>query len=524
MMQLILKILALVIFTFVLVGSALGTEATDLDSILARHAEALGGRERLVSIKSISAQASIRINNIDGRQVSYHQFPLKFYVRYEMGPMSQTLGFDGLVGWQVDGNGIGRTQSAEERKSLVNEIYFQTYSYLLKTGMDGRIEYHGISQIEGEPFHQLQLFPDGGDSLFILISTKTDLVEYRMDAAGGINLVTKYSDFRDVDGLMVPFLSQTTATNAPMEVVARIESIEINPEIADSIFNMPGKSGDDFAWPDQADSIVIPFKYRDNHIYLPIRVNGQGEFEFLLDSGAGGIMISRRAAEQLGLDRLGDLPARGLGGYGTYGLTQIDSMNIASLSLYIKNIIIGDLDVGEGRSKWSLDGILGYDFFTRFPMMIDFDRNEITIFRSSLSGKRREGTKLEMEVYYQLPIVEARLDGYPLRVAIDLGSQTGIILQKSARAFEALAQKIDSASMMYSIGGVGGITQVRGGRLDSLWLGGLLIDSPMVLLSGDFESAPLPEYIEGLIGMEILKRFNLFIDYPAREIYLLRRD
>lgn len=519
-----LKISVMALFAALIVGSVYAGDEDDLDSILARHLEALGGRERLVSINSITATASLTVNDIAGKQISYQKFPSKYYIRFDQGQLSQTVGFDGLVGWLVDGNGIARTQTAEERKPLVNEVYFQSYSYLIKTGHSGRIEYHGISLFEEQPYYQLLLFPAGGDSLYLLINQETNLVEYRMESNFGTNLITRYSDYRNVDGLMVPFLSKTTATNVPLSTVGRIESIEINSDLDDSLFSMPGTVGNDFAFPGGADSIVIRFQLEGNHIYLPVKINGRDQFRFLLDSGAGGIVISQKAADQIGLQRLGDLPARGLGGFGSFGLTQIDSLNISTLSLYIKNVMISNLEVGRGANKWSIDGILGYDFFARFPIAINFDRGELTIYKPPKTRSGGDGHKIDVEIFSQLPIASVKLDRFPVRVAIDLGSQAALVIQPSARFHREISQIIDSASQLYSIGGVGGVSRLRGGRMSSLSLGDETIDSPLVLLSEDFSSAPLPTYIEGLIGMEILKRFNLYIDYPAREIYFLRRE
>jgi len=35
----------------------------------------------------------------------------------------------------------------------------------------------------------------------------------------------------------------------------------------------------------------------------------------------------------------------------------------------------------------------------------------------------------------------------------------------------------------------------------------------------DFSGLPLPDYIEGLLGLQILREFNLFIDYSIGKIY-----
>ena len=65
---------------------------------------------------------------------------------------------------------------------------------------------------------------------------------------------------------------------------------------------------------------------------------------------------------------------------------------------------------------------------------------------------------------------------------------------------------------------------VKAGRADSLKFDGIFIDRPEVNI------APRPEGFqevggqEGLLGMEILTRYNMFIDYPDKKIYFDERQ
>ncbi len=47
-----------------------------------------------------------------------------------------------------------------------------------------------------------------------------------------------YSDFREVDGLMLPFASSTTFNGEPM-LTGTVESTEVDVEVEDSEFEMP---------------------------------------------------------------------------------------------------------------------------------------------------------------------------------------------------------------------------------------------------------------------------------------------
>jgi hypothetical protein len=50
--------------------------------------------------------------------------------------------------------------------------------------------------------------------------------------------VQRYSDFREVDGLLLPFASVSTSNGEPMVEIS-VESLELDPEIAADTFALP---------------------------------------------------------------------------------------------------------------------------------------------------------------------------------------------------------------------------------------------------------------------------------------------
>src|SRR5215211_7797690 len=63
-------------------------------------------------------------------------------------------------------------------------------------------------------------------------------------------------------------------------------------------------------------SLSIPFELHNNHIYLKTRINTQGTYYFLFDSGAGasGSVIDKSVAETLKLPVKGNVNAGLIGG------------------------------------------------------------------------------------------------------------------------------------------------------------------------------------------------------------------
>jgi len=493
-----------------------------LRTILDKHIQAIGGREAVAGIKSMIAYAQLEYMGLYGSMISIISLPAGYYIEYDLGVMSLAMGFDGVTGWATDANGITRRSIEEEIRPLINELYFKTFSYALAGGMPGKAEYRRDTSIDGQDYHLLALFPDGGDSLAILINGVTGLVDYRLEVITGLASVTKYSDFHTIGGVKTPFAIDFATPGAPFKISARFDSAKVNRDIPDSLFRMPGARQEDFRFGNDADSVIIPFRPANDHLFVSATVNGKGPFDFLLDSGAGMSVLSSRLADSLRIAVKGNIPTRGVGGYGSIGFATIDSLALGDLTLQFSRVTILDFSSLDTNLGWPLGGILGYDFFARFKTTVDFDGRRLVLSRSDGKPCPIEAQSAPFDVFAQVPVMEVYVNGRPTRVMLDLGAQTGLVLRGHARALAGIEISRGEESRI-RISGVGGTRAMRQVTIDSLRIGNVTLREPTALVAEDFASMPFPEYIEGLLGVTILKRFNLVIDYAADRICLESR-
>ena len=118
-----------------LLGGSL--HATDLKTVLDKHLGALGNKDSLEALTSVAIYASITYMNLEGRMVSLIKFPSNYYERIILPVGTQEDGFDGSTAWSRDFNGLVRRQSADEEKPIIDNLYFQSYSYVLPGRMRG---------------------------------------------------------------------------------------------------------------------------------------------------------------------------------------------------------------------------------------------------------------------------------------------------------------------------------------------------------------------------------------------------
>jgi predicted aspartyl protease len=108
---------------------------------------------------------------------------------------------------------------------------------------------------------------------------------------------------------------------------------------------------------------------------LKVNINGHSS-SLMLDTGAGGILINRRAAEKAGISRLVDSKYNGIGdkgpvsGYTAYA----DSIKIGSLEF--QNCLI---EVSDRRSVADEDGLIGADVFQSYMVNLDFPARKMRL-------------------------------------------------------------------------------------------------------------------------------------------------
>ncbi|MGH7477327.1 MAG: retropepsin-like aspartic protease [Longimicrobiales bacterium] len=115
-------------------------------------------------------------------------------------------------------------------------------------------------------------------------------------------------------------------------------------------------------------------------IVVPVVLNGQGPYDFVLDTGATVTCVDLALAEELGLEEVRGMRGIGAGATGTgqMRLVTIDSVRVGGARA--EEVIACALDLAHVEAVgMDVDGLIGLNFLRPFRLALDFDRQVLRL-------------------------------------------------------------------------------------------------------------------------------------------------
>jgi hypothetical protein len=128
--------------------------------------------------------------------------------------------------------------------------------------------------------------------------------------------------------------------------------------------------------------VAVPFELLlTKHMLVKIKINGKGPYRVVFDTGAAVSLLSTKAAKDAGM-MAADAPQPLLNLFGPAEPTKIKSLELGSLKAQNVPIIILDHPTIQAMSQvpgfGPVEGILGFPFFARYTMTLDYQAKELT--------------------------------------------------------------------------------------------------------------------------------------------------
>ncbi|MBU2915437.1 aspartyl protease family protein [Reichenbachiella agariperforans] len=265
----------------------------------------------------------------------------------------------------------------------------------------------------------------------------------------------------------------------------------------------------------------IPFELFGDHIIIQLNVDGSEPLDFIFDSGDGLTVIDQDVAEALGLEKhdatINNGTVRG-------SLIKHNTLAIGDFLLE-KNIKVyaTDLDHLEISLGRDFDGIIGYDLMMHHAVRIDYENKIFEVYNHGEHPK--VGKAIPFKLHAGIPTVEGNVilnngETHPGSFFVMTGAGTTMDFNSPYALQYDVAHKTGDhySYMVKSISNKE--TKHYEGRVQSFSFGGEKFDNIPVGISEATTGVQADKKIAGIIGNEILMRYNLEFDMPAKMIYI----
>ncbi|WP_299387158.1 aspartyl protease family protein [uncultured Lacinutrix sp.] len=278
----------------------------------------------------------------------------------------------------------------------------------------------------------------------------------------------------------------------------------------------------------------INFKLINNVIVIPVEVNGVKQ-SFLLDSGVSKPIIFNflKASDSLEILNAETIFLKGLGNNAKLPALK-SSGNTFKIGDAVNNnqdfYVVFDSSINFApKLGIPIHGIIGYDLFKDLVVDINYSKKQIKISNPS-SYKYKTCKKcetFELEFVNNKPYLNASAivkdKNIPVKLLIDSGSSDALWL------FENDSLDIGAKNNYFNdfLGyGLSGSVHGKRSKIDGFKLKSFTLNRPLVAYPDSLYTSLLREIKgrSGSIGGEILKRFNITMDYNKAQVVFKRNS
>ena len=267
---------------------------------------------------------------------------------------------------------------------------------------------------------------------------------------------------------------------------------------------------------------VIPFSIaEDNRIYVTAFVNGSDSLNFLVDTGASSIVLNTNSPKLKGFIHDGETTQN----LGSTGENDIEYSNDNSVD-------IGTIHYDKARCAhipyppeyW--DGVFGLNGLAAFNIEINYDDFKIYCYaKEPLEiNDLRHTVSIPFIYKYNVPFIKlpVRINGilHNLTLEVDTGSDRVIDLNTPFVNKHRLLGTQKPFAISHIASSDGGSGELKNVFFDEVIVGPFIMPKVAGAFSTLTAGMQSKEDIDGMIGNNFLKRFNMLIDFKSDILHL----
>ncbi|MCX6208575.1 MAG: aspartyl protease family protein [Bacteroidetes bacterium] len=243
---------------------------------------------------------------------------------------------------------------------------------------------------------------------------------------------------------------------------------------------------------------------------------------FVFDTGSGGISLDSSTAAHFNLvSQKSDKFVKGIAGVKPLFFLNNHTLKLKGLSVEHLDFHINNYDILSNAYGIKIDGVIGSSFLRRYIIKINYNINLIEVFEPGYVKYPKRGIVIKPN-FNSLPTFNTTIT--------DNVSSNGEIIFDTGAGLNALLTEdfiVDNnlispkrKKFTTQAEGLGGKKTMQTTVVSKIQIGPYKFKLvPVYLFKDEFNVIGYPKNL-GVIGNDILRRFNLIINYPNQEIHL----
>lgn len=214
--------------------------AQTAEDVVKLYSNALGGADAWKKVESMSFKGKVEVQGMSFPMVIHSKRPHFFYQEMEFMGKKMIQVFAGDKGWTINpftGSDKPQSMSPEEAKEMKEKASFDDALMFFKEN-GSTIKLLDQAEVGGMATYVVELIEKDGTVTRYFIDKEIGLPLKEISVREGEEVEKIFSDFRQVDGKMVPFKMEYKVKGEVVSVL-QLENVDFNNVKDDSIFQMP---------------------------------------------------------------------------------------------------------------------------------------------------------------------------------------------------------------------------------------------------------------------------------------------
>lgn len=486
---------------------------TSLAAVLSGHRRAVGHRT-VQTPASAAERWTISFGSLSGTREE-HRIGEDVRTDETLGPTSTASGTFKGRDWNQNANGHVTYQTGLHRRDDADQRAIVAASHTGVTLL-GRVK----APVDA---YVVKIDPPGGRLEYVFFDAATLLIDRIESIRDGRRMTVTYSDYRATAGVQLPWQIRSSDGFSTNDAFETLVSYTVGEPIAPSAVAIPTPGPPLLRAP--AGGVTVPVTIADDRIVVRTRMGGHA-VDFLMDSGADGIVIDEDIVEALHLRTYGRMKGETAGSYALSD-TVLPQVDIGPLTM--RNVhAIGLPFVQHSADGTPIAGLLGYDFIADLVWRIDYSNGTLQAFDPASFVPPSGARAFALTFDDRVPTISARIAGVAApAMLVDTGADRSTLFSSFVDAHAAAMSDRGLGSEMQAawpflghFSGVGGTVAYRPLQAGPFQFGSFAFPKWLFYVTQNAASFEFEDY-DGLIGQDVLRNFDVYLDYPHAKMYLV---